>query len=145
MIDLFYEPHATARFEVWIEGIFLAVFTECVLPPLVVQTEDFFEGGQNTYKHRLPKAVDSGTLKLKSGVSRGGELLRWYMLVQAGEVELATRQVLVVMYDVASTPLALWFFQDCYPIRWTGPSLNATQSALAIEEIELAHRGFRAL
>jgi phage tail-like protein len=145
MIDLFYEPHATARFEVWIEGIFLAVFTECQLPPLTVNTEDFYEGGQNTYQHKLPKNVNAGTLKLKSGLSRGGELLRWYMLVQAGEVELATRQVLVIMYDVASFPLALWFFQDCYPVRWTGPALNATQSALAIEEIELAHRGFRAI
>lgn len=145
MIDLFYEPHATARFEVWIEGIFLAVFTECTLPPLTVNTEDFYEGGQNTYQHKLPKTINAGTLKLKSGMSRSGELLRWYMLVQAGEVHLATRQVLVVVYDVASTPLALWYFQDAYPIRWSGPQLNATTSALAVEEIELAHRGFRAI
>jgi phage tail-like protein len=145
MIDLFYEPHATARFEVWIEGIFLAVFTECTLPSLSVQTEPLTEGGQNTYIHKLYKGVDAGTLKLKSGMSRGGEMLRWYMLVQNGEIELATRQLLVVVYDVASAPMALWYFQDAYPVRWNGPSLNATTSALAVEEIELAHRGFRAL
>lgn len=145
MEDKYYEPHATARFEVWIEGIFAAVFTECTLPPLTVGTEDFFEGGQNTYKHKLIKSVDAGTLKLKSGLSRSGELLSWYMLVQAGELELATRQVVVIVYDVAGKPMHYWFFEDAYPIRWSGPSLNATTSALAVEEIELAHRGFRAL
>jgi len=132
------------RFEVWIEGIFSAVFTECTLPPLTVQTENFYEGGQNTYQHKLIKTVDAGTLKLKSGLSRDHELLNWYMLVQAGELELATRQVVVIVYDVAGKAIAYWFFQDAYPIRWTGPSLNATTSALAVEEIELAHRGFRA-
>jgi phage tail-like protein len=72
-------------------------------------------------------------------------LLRWYMLVQAGEIELATRQVLIIVYDVSSFPMTLWHFEDAYPISWKAPSLNATQSALAVEEIQLAHRGFRAI
>lgn len=145
MIDLFYEPHATARFEVWVEGIFLAVFSECTLPSLTVQTESIIEGGQNTYVHKMPKHVDSGTLTLRAGISRGAELMRWYMLMQAGELTLATRQVLVIVYDVSAMPMSLWFFQDAYPIRWKGPTLKASESALAVEEIELAHRGFRAI
>jgi hypothetical protein len=36
-----------------------------------------------------------------------------------------------------------WRFTRGIPVRWAGPSLNAMQAQVAIEEIEIAHEGLR--
>ena len=35
----------------------------------------------------------------------------------------------------------IWFFRRGLPVKYTGPSLNATQNNVAIEAIEIAHEG----
>ncbi len=34
-----------------------------------------------------------------------------------------------------------WRIRDAWPVKFTGPSLNASVSAAAIESLELAHGG----
>jgi phage tail-like protein len=41
----------------------------------------------------------------------------------------------------AGTPVKLWFFRNGIPLKWTGPSLSATQNEAAIETLEIAHEG----
>jgi phage tail-like protein len=38
-------------------------------------------------------------------------------------------------------PIKLWFFKKGIPLRWRGPELNATQSAVAVESLEITHQG----
>jgi hypothetical protein len=38
-------------------------------------------------------------------------------------------------------PNNIWYFRRGLPVKYTGPSLNATQSSVAIESIEIAHEG----
>jgi hypothetical protein len=38
-------------------------------------------------------------------------------------------------------PNNIWYFRRGLPVKYTGPSLNATQSSVAIEAIEIAHEG----
>ena len=38
-------------------------------------------------------------------------------------------------------PTSIWYFRRGLPVKYTGPSLNATQSAVAIEALEIAHEG----
>ena len=35
----------------------------------------------------------------------------------------------------------IWYFKKGLPLRWTGPSLNASQSAVAVESLEIVHEG----
>jgi phage tail-like protein len=35
-----------------------------------------------------------------------------------------------------------WNITDAYPVKWTGPDLRATSMEVAIETLELAHRGW---
>ena len=38
-------------------------------------------------------------------------------------------------------PNNIWFFRRGLPVKYTAPALNATQSTVAIEAIEIAHEG----
>ena len=51
------------------------------------------------------------------------------------------RHVTVVMYDAAGTELMRWNFVNAYPVKWIGPQLLATDTAAAVETLELAHEG----
>jgi phage tail-like protein len=35
----------------------------------------------------------------------------------------------------------VWKFKRGIPTKWVGPSLNATQNAVAIESLEIGHEG----
>lgn len=136
------EIHASFRFTVEIDGINEAAFTECALPSLQVETEEIKEGGLNEFTHKLPTRVKTGTVTLRHGITRGAELLNWYLQVLQGQVTDATRQVSVVMYDSMLAPVVRWNFQNAYPVKWEGPTLKTDQQALAIEVLELTHHGF---
>ena len=34
-----------------------------------------------------------------------------------------------------------WDFKEAFPVKWTGPDLRADSGSVAIESVELAHRG----
>ena len=34
-----------------------------------------------------------------------------------------------------------WSFKEACPVKWTGPHLRASNSAVAFESLELVHRG----
>ncbi len=136
------EIHATFRFTVKIDGIDSAAFTECTLPSLQVETQDLTEGGQNEFVHKLPVRVKAGPVKLRHGITKDKELLNWYMQVLRGDMKKAMRTVSVVMYDSKLKPVATWTFNRAYPIKWSGPALKASDQAIAIEELEIAHNGF---
>ena len=38
-------------------------------------------------------------------------------------------------------PQSIWYFRRGLPVKYSGPSLNATQNNVAIESIEIAHEG----
>jgi phage tail-like protein len=143
LIDtLFHDAHINARFIVLIDGIIFAVFKECTLPTLTMKPQTITEGGQNTYIHQLPGRIEVGTLRLKMGVSRTGELIRWYNQVLDSKISDARRSGIIIFLDQMSLPVAAYAFIGGYPIKYSGPALNGGESAVAMEEIELAIQEF---
>lgn len=141
------EIHSAFRFTVEIDGIAYAAFTECTLPNLEVETLEVKEGGHNEYTHKLPMRVKTGNITLRHGITKGVDLLKWYLQILQGQISDATRQVSVVMYGHLAAeqkigPVVRWNFEKAYPVRWTGPTLKTDDAALAIEVLELAHHGF---
>jgi phage tail-like protein len=136
------DPYHAARFQVIIERLTFAVFTEVTLPTLTMTPDQIKEGGQNNYIHKLPARYDVGTVKLKYGLCRTSDMLLWYMALMKGDVINSVADMIVMMHDQIGLPLAAWTFKDAYPIRWVGPSLRAGESAVAVEEIEFAFTSF---
>jgi len=133
------EMHGAFSFVVQIDGIDKASFSECTLPTLEVEVEEEKEGGFNEGTHLLPGRVRRGTIVLKRGITADSALLKWYLDVLQGQLADALRQVSVIMFDAEHQPVMRWDFKGAFPQKWTGPSLNTANSALAIESLELAY------
>ncbi|HSL59139.1 MAG TPA: phage tail protein [Acidimicrobiales bacterium] len=140
----------SATFLVEVDGHPVGEFAEVSGLELTVDTSDEYEeGGQNGYVHKLPGRISWPNLVLKRGVTENHELLDWVMR-SSGEgfaaggnrVERTTAAVTLVAPD--GTRLRAWEFEDAFPVRWSGPNLSAGSADPAIEELEIAHHGFRA-
>ena len=40
-------------------------------------------------------------------------------------------------------PVRAWSFTDAFPIKWTGPNLNASSNQVATETLEIVHAGLQ--
>lgn len=132
------EGHAAFRFVVEIDGLSEAYFTSCTLPALEVEVEEEREGGFNDGTHLLPGRVKRGTVTLRRGLAASSALLKWYLDVLQGKVQESRRQVSVILYDSVGEQVMRWDFGGAYPHKWSGPTLDAASSSLAIEELELS-------
>jgi phage tail-like protein len=58
---------------------------------------------------------------------------------------VARRDGVVTLLDEERNVVKAWSFTRGLPVKWSGPSLNAMQSQVAFEEIEIAHEGLALL
>jgi len=98
------------------------------------------EGGVNDHAHQLPVRHTWNRISLRRGVVRDPGLWTWYLagLTQSlGE----RRDGTIVLMTPSGAPAMSWTFQGGIAAKWVGPELNATQNAVAIEALEIAHEG----
>ena len=132
-------PFAAFRFLVEITGLVVGGFNEVSGLQVETETEEYREGGVNGYIHKLPKVTKSPLLVLKRGLTDADNLWGWHQEVAAGIIK--RKSVCVIMLDGAGGERWRWTFLDAYPVKWSGPEFRGDGSALAVETLELAHRG----
>jgi phage tail-like protein len=131
------EPLPSCRFYVEIDGRMEALFTEVSGLQVEVTVQEYEEGGNNSFVHRLPGRAKVGNITLKRGMTRSNEFLKWLIEVASGTI--TRRNISVVMYDTGRGATLRWNFTNAYPVKWTGPQFSATSTAAAVETLELAH------
>lgn len=133
------DPAIAFRFEVTVDGLAVGGFTECSGLQLETEFQEFAEGGLNDHVHKFPTRTKQAPLVLKKGIVDRA-LWDWFWDVSQGRDR--SRDGSVVVRDPAgSATVAEWQFRRALPSRWTGPELNATQSSVAVETLELTHNG----
>jgi phage tail-like protein len=120
----------------------IAMFSECSGLELTVKYDEIKEGGNNGFVHRLPGRVEYGNLVLRRGYTNDSEFFDWCSAALRGKVERRMVTVSLVALDTGQ-PVFSWTFVDAYPVKWSGPSLRSTDSTMAVESLELAHRGLQ--
>ena len=133
------DPYSAFNFLVEIEGIIAGGFTE--VSGLVISTEvdTVREGGVNDHVHKLPKWTTQTDLTLKKGQTDIDLLWNWYADVIAGKVERKNGSIYLL--DPQGLPAMWWDFVEAYPVKWSGPTLNAGSSTVAFEALTLTHHG----
>jgi phage tail-like protein len=118
----------------------LAGFSECSGLDASMEVLDYREGGQNTYVHKFATRATYSNITLKRGVIyQYDDLWTWYYNWVKG---IGTRKDgLITLEDEGRNPVKVWKFKRGIPTKWVGPSLNASQSNVAIESLEIAHEG----
>lgn len=134
------DPYLTFRFLIEIEGLVLGGFTEVSGLQIEVETEDYREGGLNEYIHKLagPTRYPSN-LVLKRGLTDIETLWGWHQEVTRGFIRRKNGSI--VLRDVVGEERWRWNFVQAYPVRWVGPELRAGTAEVAVETLELVHRG----
>lgn len=134
-----YEPYKAFRFEVVIDGIISAGFTDVSGLSLTTETESIREGGVNSHVYKLPKYTTQTDLVLKKGQTDVEDLWLWYADVREGNIIRKSGSIYLI--DDAGYLAIGWDFYDAYPISWTGPIFSASANTVAFESVTLAHNG----
>ncbi len=116
-------------------------FSECSGLDTTLEVEDYKEGGNNAGVLKFPTRIGWSNLHLKRGVTGSLLLWQWYQLFVQGKG--IRRDGIIILQDDQHKPIMVWQFKRGIPVKWVGPTLNALQSQIAIEELEIAHEGLK--
>ena len=134
------DPYLSFHFLVEIEGLVIGGFNEVTGLTVEVEIEEYREGGLNAYVHKLAgPARYPNNLVLKHGLTDSDTLWNWHQDVASGNI--LRRNGSIILLDSAGEEQWRWNFVDAYPVRWVGPDLRAGSAEVAIETLELVHRG----
>lgn len=118
----------------------VAGFSECSGLDASVEVFEIREGGVNDHLWKFPTRASHGNITLKHGVIYlYDDLWSWHYDFVKGKGK--RKDGIITLMDEAHRPAKVWKFAKGLPMKWVGPSLNASQSAVAIESLEIAHQG----
>lgn len=105
-----------------------------------LEVTSYAEGGLNDYVHQLPVRHSWSNIVLERGVVSDLQLWQWY---QSGLTRSlgARRDGSITLMTPAGERAVAWNFRGGMAVKWTGPDLVATESAVALESLEIAHHG----
>lgn len=138
-------PQASFHFRVEVGGAQLS-FQEVSGLEAEMEIEEITEGGENHFKHRLPKAVKYNNLVLKRGYltkdDNKNELIDWFKesIQDAFEGGITAKPILVHLLDEKGKEVLSWSIANAYPVKWNMSNLNAQNSEVAIETVEFAYQ-----
>ena len=115
-----------------------ARFSECSGLTAEYEVEEYEEGGQNTFVHKLRGRVKYPNLTLKRGVTHETEFLDWFFASKEWQ-DRAPLSLQLLGPD--GETIRTWAFEGAFPVKWQGPSLNAKSTNVATETLEIAHQG----
>jgi phage tail-like protein len=117
----------------------LGGFNECTGIEMSMDIEEYREGGYNGTAHKFPTRVKWSNITLRKGIGASQALWDWHYEFSEGKGK--RRDGLIVLMTDLRIPNNIWYFQRGLPVRYSAPAMNAGQSQVAIEMIEIAHEG----
>ena len=133
------QPFMTFNFAVEIEGLLVGGFSEVDGLASDIEVEEYREGGVNGFVHKLPGHTSPANLVLRHGLTAISTLWNWYDNTTRGVI--TRRNGTIMLLDRRQIPVMWWNFRNALPVRWSGPTLNATDDQVGFESIELVHEG----
>jgi len=140
-------PFTTFRFEVVLDlenpvggltnPLCDAAFAECDGLEMTMEPKTVESGGVNNRQIHLIGPAKFAQLTLKRGMTSNVQLWQWLALTARGTVAPASGTV--TMWDADATPVIEFTLGRCLPVRMRGPSLNAREGLVAVEELALVY------
>ncbi|MCP5053648.1 MAG: phage tail protein [bacterium] len=135
------DPYRGSRYRLEIDGITQAGFSEASIPDTSQDPIEYREGNEIPTVRKIPGLIKYGNLTLKWGITDSMDLYNWRVMVEAGTMADARKNIAVVILDEEGNDKARWEFVEAWPTKYDSPDLNATGSDIAIETLEIAHEG----
>jgi phage tail-like protein len=138
------DPLISAWFSVEFQGSIKGAFRECTglgSENAVVTEKASDEKGQMVYK-RLPGRMQWADITLRRGITDEMDMWKWRKLCEQGKIDEARKNGSIVMYDTKGTEVARWNLTNAWPSKLTGPTANAGDNQVGIEEMVITHEGY---
>lgn len=134
------DPATTVFFRLTIDGTDLGLFNSCDGLGFEVAVETREEGGNNDFVWQLPSRITYSPIRLSRPLTPDtGKVASWATSISSG-IMRPTAQIAALRGD--GSTVAQWGLVNVLPVRWTGPSFDPNNSAVATETLEIAHHGF---
>lgn len=104
-----------------------------------IDTETVKEGGENRFEHVIPTRRKFGPLILKRGLLKPSDsgLTAWLQKAFNQEQIAPLDSLTIKLLNEEHKPLMYWTVNNVWPRSWKIGELNAEQSAVLIETLEL--------
>jgi phage tail-like protein len=134
------DPYLSFLFAVEIDQKVVGGFSEVSGLDFESAVETFREGGVLLHEQQLagPTKFPS-RLVLKRGVTDATLLWNWHQDITRGRI--TRKDVSIVLLDSTGSEQRRWSFREAAPVKWVGPQFRATSSEVAVETLELVHKG----
>jgi len=103
--------------------------------------ENFKEGGENRFEHKLPVRTKYAELVLKRGMLTDSKVTGW-CLDAFRDRKFVPADLNVILMNEKGEPLRTWKVAHAIPKKWSVTDLNANDNAIVIETLELSYRYF---
>ncbi|PPD38725.1 MAG: glycerol acyltransferase [Methylobacter sp.] len=106
--------------------------------------ESFKEGGENRFEHKLPVRTKYADMVLKRGMLtnlKDKTIIKWFLDAFQDRI-FQPADISVILMNEKGQPLRTWNVVNAIPKKWSVSDLNANESAIVIETLELAYRYF---
>lgn len=134
------DPFGAFNFRLELGGEIEAGFMECSGLDSETELIQYRNGDDDITPRKIPGLRRFGNITLRRGITTSTTLWDWRLQAMVGHLE--RRDVSVVLYDDSGqSEVARWNLRNAWPVKWQGPTLNATANEIAIEVLELAHEG----
>jgi len=138
------DPVVSAWFGVEFQGQVVGAFRECTgmgSENEVVEYKASGPKGEYIMK-KVPGRLKWNNITLKRGITDAMDMWKWRKLVEQGKVTEARKNGSIVMFNQEGVEVSRWEFINAWPSKLTGPSANATNNEVGIEELELTVEGY---
>jgi phage tail-like protein len=122
-----------------VADVVLGGFSECSGLEMALEVEEYKEGGRNGAVLKFPTRVTWAPVVLKHGMGALNGLWDWHYDFAVGKGK--RKDGIITLLNDLHLPTHIWQFRRGLPVKYTGPSLVAGQSAVAIETLEIVHEG----
>jgi phage tail-like protein len=139
------DPLVSAFFTIDFGGSVKGAFRECTglgSENEVVEYKASGDKGKFVMK-KVPGRMKWNNITLKRGITNAMDMWDWRKQVEEGKVEQARKNGSIIMYNQMNEAIARWDFVQAWPNKLTGPSANATNNEVGIEELEITHEGYK--
>jgi len=106
-----------------------------------VELEEVAEGGENRFKHKLPKRSKYGELILKRGLMTKSKVFAWCREATE-QLDIKPMDLQIALLDAKHLPQATWTVVNAYPVSWSISDLNAAEGSVVIESLKLGYDYF---
>ena len=96
-----------------------------------------FKQGNDKVVRKKPGRTTYANITLERGYTATDDLWQWRKNIEDGLIDRRSGSIIILDQD-GETEVARYNFYEGWPCKWYVPDMDATQSGMAIEKIEIA-------